>query len=187
MMEKKQYCSIKAIRRIAKAGFGKTLESKEQAEEVLMRDYSAMAATGIVEIVRRLNQVISVFSRGESDESEGGNKRDIRPDHAKKFSGKSVGDFVYNFANGFECGLIRSVIIAMDDEGYARVALTHYMDNLSVDWAVEWDFATEEEAFANVIEGEIKCHEPMLANALEAKAALESGGDMSKWRDGFEV
>ena len=183
------YPHHKTVRKIAENNWGKDYPSLDSAEKEMLGPKTTLADAALLEIVRRLNQVIKALARDADGDYQ---PRDLAkpPEHAVIIPGLKVGDVLYE-CDEMEYGVCTSIVVSVEPTGHARIVYSSSRPNDSgqvcVHWVDKTYFTTAKDALRLAAENDLAWHEPRAAWARECLAALNAGEDIDKFIDGMDV
>lgn len=168
---------------ISEAGWGNHHESIGDAQKSLLSQPDKLAATALLEIMRRFDcfmESIAAKSRANSATPV------YMPENPGVFPGVKVGDALWY--GELESGFWRSVVVGVDDDNHALIVA----EGFELDYTKTVNIASEHystslvAAVQRAAKSDVAYLAPRLDFANKALAAVDAGGDLSEFADGYE-
>lgn len=178
--EKRHFSYSEAIRHIASGSWGVTSDI-ENVEKLVLEKFGAGNAASIFWLKLAIKVIDSIahhfgFVPKPSSLPEYGKSP---PTNAKPFHDKHIGEYLYSLCDNAWDGIRKSIIIAKNENGFVQVIAVdgdysgRWKDQPV--WAVDWYFATPEEALRNQAEEDVKWYKPRLEFAENAIKDANNG------------
>ena len=180
---------VETVRAVSKANWGREYETEEEAIQALSKGGYDVTSAAMLEIVRRINQVIDALAMDQNCNTQSNESQNERPGYATKWPEAKVGDVLYRVEEIEEGGVCRRVVVSCLDDGYIRTATcddaTYYA--YDIDWGSEDLFPTKAEALADRARKDVLYYEPRLDLMRRVLAAIDAGEDLEEFCNGVKL
>ena len=179
------YSFVDIANKLASEDWGNSFGTREEAEKFLTERPDKLAAYASLALLQRLNRLAYKPTTPRPDPPQDAEK----PDNAKAFPNKQVGDVLY--FGDIEDGVRKVIIVARDSEGFCRTVLSIRSKTLTytawtseIEWGTTNCYETIEGWLRSEIEYEHKHLVPRVEFANRALEALDSGADITEFVHG---
>jgi hypothetical protein len=170
----KHFSLTELARKKALEDWGHNAESSKKAVEQATTE--SIQEGALLELVRRLNQVIKAWSN-DKDVEDNQISYNQRPKNAIVIDGLKVGDVCY--ACDLEDGVSRITVVQINKDGYAKGVFDQEQcehGRVYLHWICDhWCSRTEQEAVLAAARSDVEYYKPRLEKAMKIIEAVEGG------------
>jgi hypothetical protein len=172
------------IRQLARSDRSKRYDSREAAMQSLLKSDAAVGSFALLEIVRRIDQVITALDADGKAMKQTPAFSDIDDsrEDARQFPGAKIGDLLYE-ARSLQYGVDTWVVVEACEGGYVKVVPTApgSYSRIFFVWANNSFHVTLAGAISASAQHDLQYYGRRVKHAEEALAAFQRGEDLSRF------